>query len=180
MIKTIKMFLRFSNFAVFFAMMSAVNCASVDYNQLDEMGMSPLHHVCASRGLDLAGTPIDLASLSIDTSTTKIVKMDDRLKVINFLLDSGADIDIKASNGKTALHFSCYNGYLEIIDLLLEREADTTITCPEPFYDDWGNHRATFDLPAQGLGVAYGHSKILAVFEKHGKLNTGVVVGKYS
>ncbi len=180
MIKTIKMFLRFSNFAVFFAMMSAVNCTSVEYNQLDRMGMTPLHHVCASRGLDLACTPIDLASLSIDASTTKIVKTEDRLKVLDFLLDNNAEIDMQASNGKTALHFACYNGYIEIIDRLLERRANTTITCPEPFLDDWGNHRATFDLPAQGLGVAYGHSKILAVFEKHGKLNTGVVVGKYS
>lgn len=180
MMKTIKMFLRFSNFAAFFALMGVLNCASVDYNLLDEMRMSPLHHVCASRGIDLACTPIDLASLSIDTSTTKIVKMDDRLKVINFLLDNGADIDIKARGGKTALHFACFNGYLEIIDLLLERGADTTITCPEPFYDDWGFLHATFDLPAQGLGAHHGHPEILAVFEKHGKLNTGVVVGRYS
>jgi ankyrin repeat protein len=92
MMKVIKMFLRFSNFAVFFALMSTLNCASFDYNQLDGMGMSPLHHACASRGLDLARIPIDLASLSIDTSTTKIVKTEDRLRVINFLLDNGAGL----------------------------------------------------------------------------------------
>jgi hypothetical protein len=160
--------------------MNALNCTSVDYNKLDEMGMSPLHHVCASRGLDLARTPIDLASLSIEAGTTKILKTEDRLKVINFLLDNRAEIDIKASNGKTALHFACYNGYVEIIDLLLERGADTTITCPEPFYDDWGMLSASFDLPAQGLGVAYGHHNILLIFEKHGKLTTGAVVGRYS
>ena len=84
MMKAIKMFLRFSNFAVFFALISAIHCTSVDYNQLDEMGMPPLHHVCDT-GLDLTRTPIDLASLSIDADTTKIVKMEDRLKVINFL-----------------------------------------------------------------------------------------------
>ncbi len=132
----------------------------------------------ASRGLDLARTQINLESLSIDTSTTKIVKMEDRLKVINFLLDNGANIDIQATNEKTALHFACFNGYLEIIDLLLSRGADTTITCPEPFYDDWGILHTTFDLPAQGLGVAYGHGGILDIFKKYGKLNTGAAVGR--
>ena len=178
MIKTIKMFLRFSNFAVFFAMMSAVNCASVDYNQLDEMGMSPLHHVCASRGLDLAGTPIDLASLSIDASTTKIVKTEDRLKVLDFLLDNNAEIDMQASNGKTALHFACCNGYIEIIDRLLERRANTTITCREEF--DFDISCVVFNLPAQGLGLAYGRHNILPIFEKHGKLTTGAVTGQYT
>ncbi len=172
------MFLRFSNFAAFFALMGVLNCASVDYNLLDEMRMSPLHHVCASRGLDLAGTPIDLASLSIEAGTTKIIKTEDRLKVLNFLLDNGADIDIKASNGKTALHFACYNGYLEIIDRLLERGANTTITCPEEFYFDITC--VVFDLPAQGLGVAYGRHNILPIFEKYGKLTTGAVTGQYT
>ena len=172
------MFLRFSNFAVFFAMMSALNCATFDYNQLDSMGMTALHHVCASRGLDLARIPIDLTSLSIEASTTKIVKTEDRLKVINFLLDNGSDIDIKASNGKTALHFACYNGYLEIIDRLLERGANTTITCPEEFYFDITC--VVFDLPAQGLGVAYGRHNILPIFEKYGKLTTGAVTGQYT
>ena len=173
------MFLRFSNFAVFFAMMSALNCTSINYNHLDGMGMSPLHHVCASRGLDLAGTPIDLASLSIDAGTTKIVKTEDRLKVMDFLLDNNAEIDMQASNGKTALHFACYNGYIEIIDRLLERGANTTITCPEPFLDDWGNHRATFDLHAQGLGIEHDHPEILAVFEKHGKLDPSYLQRKF-
>lgn len=172
------MFLRFSNFSVFFTLMSALNCSSVAYNQLDEIGMSPLHHVCASRGLDLSRTTLDLSSLSIDTSTTKIVKTEDRLKVLNFLLDNNADIDIQASNGKTALHFACYNGYLEIIDRLLERGADTSITCPEEF--DFDISCVVFNLPAQGLGVAHGRHNILPIFEKHGKLTTGAVVGRYS
>lgn len=123
---------------------------------------------------------IDHASLSIEASTTKIVKTEDRLKVLNFLLDldNNAGIDIQASNGKTALHFACFNGYLEIIDRLLERGADTTITCREEF--DFDISCVVFNLPAQGLGVAYGRHNILPIFEKYGKLTTGAVTGQYT
>ena len=123
---------------------------------------------------------IDLASLSIEASTTKIIKTEDRLKVLNFLLDldNNAGIDIPASNGKTALHFACFNGYLEIIDRLLERGADTTITCREEF--DFDISCVVFNLPAQGLGLAYGRHNILPIFEKYGKLTTCAVVGQYT
>ena len=123
---------------------------------------------------------IDHASLSIDASTTKIMKTEDRLKVLNFLLDldNNAGIDIQASNRKTALHFACYNGYLKIIDRLLEQGADMKLTCPEEF--DFDITCVVFNLPAQGLGEAYGRRDILPIFEKFGKLTTGAVVGQYT
>jgi ankyrin repeat protein len=111
-------------------------------------------------------TLIDHASLSIEASTTKIVKTEDRLKVLIFLLDldNNAGIDIQASNGKTALHFACYNGYLKIIDRLLERGADTTITCREEF--DLDITCVVFNFPAQSLELAYGRHNIFPIFEK--------------
>ena len=108
------------------------------------------------------------------------MKTEDRLKVLNFLLDldNNAGIDIQATNGKTVLHFACFNGYLEIIDRLLERGADTTITCREEF--DFDISCVVFNLPAQGLGLAYGRHNILPIFEKYGKLTTGAVTGQYT
>lgn len=102
------------------------------------------------------------------------------MKVLNFLLDldNNAGIDIQASNGKTALHFACYNGYLKIIDRLLERGADTTITCREEF--DLDITCVVFNFPAQSLAVAYGRDNILPIFEKYGKLTTCAVVGQYT
>jgi ankyrin repeat protein len=47
--------------------------------------------------------------------------------VIRLLLDRGADIEAKNSNGCTALHLSAVKGHQTIVQLLLDKEADIVL-----------------------------------------------------
>ena len=48
---------------------------------------------------------------------------EDVKKVVEFLLDKGAEVNARNDNGATALHWACYKGYLETARLLLDHGA---------------------------------------------------------
>ena len=54
--------------------------------------------------------------------------MDDKLKIIMYLLDSGAEIDAQAPDGKTALMYAVGNIRLNIVKFLVSSGASLTIT----------------------------------------------------
>jgi ankyrin repeat protein len=49
------------------------------------------------------------------------------IKVVQALLESGADIDIANDNGDTCLHLAALRGYKAIVKLLLDRGADINV-----------------------------------------------------
>jgi hypothetical protein len=72
---------------------------NADTNALDTLGFTPLH--CASRSTR-PNTP----------------------NVIRLLLDRGVDVNPRASDGSTPLHFAVQFGFVEVVRVLLERGAD--------------------------------------------------------
>ena len=44
------------------------------------------------------------------------------------LLKYGADINIKSSNGRTPLMWAAYRDHIHLVDLLLDSQADTSLT----------------------------------------------------
>jgi ankyrin repeat protein len=46
------------------------------------------------------------------------------LEIVNYLLDKGADISLRNSNGSTVLDLACRRGRLKVVTLLLEKGAD--------------------------------------------------------
>lgn len=53
--------------------------------------------------------------------------MQDKLEIINYLIDSGASIDTQIKNGKTALMYAIGNSRIEIAELLISSGASLTI-----------------------------------------------------
>jgi hypothetical protein len=49
---------------------------------------------------------------------------EDSLKVAKLLIERGADLSEKTKNGSTALHIACYLGRDDLVQLLIESEAD--------------------------------------------------------
>jgi ankyrin repeat protein len=64
------------------------------------------------------------------------------LEGVRFLLDNGADPDLRAERGMTALHFAAGKGHLESVEMLLEAGADGKVR------DDHGE--TALDLAVQG------------------------------
>ena len=46
------------------------------------------------------------------------------LEICRLLIDKGAQVEAKNSNGFTSLHFAAYRGHVEIVSLLCDRGAD--------------------------------------------------------
>lgn len=49
------------------------------------------------------------------------------LEVVCFLLDHGAEIDLRGHNGGTALMWACANGHVDVATTLLDRGADPAV-----------------------------------------------------
>jgi len=80
-----------------------------DPNQRDSKGITPL---------------MKTAILGIQDARP----MNDKLQIIMHLLDSGAEIDAQAPNGKTALMYATGNSRIEIVELLISSGASLLIS----------------------------------------------------
>jgi ankyrin repeat protein len=77
-----------------------------------------------------------------------------RLDVVRYLLDEGADINLRTPSGKTAVELACIRGRLEIAALLLARGADTS-----PRASGW--------IPLMGAS-GKGHTDVVELLLAHG------------
>jgi ankyrin repeat protein len=65
---------------------------------------------------------------------------DNALACVRLLLESGASVNKRASNGSTPLHWAAGNGNVEVAELLLSNGADPTIQTFTWFRDVFGKH----------------------------------------
>lgn len=91
-----------------------------DVNAMSHYG-TPLHFACG----DINGNMNNdyLLKKKCFLSNEKIILGEDRTAVVEFLLERGADSELKDSNNKTALQRACFNGKLRIISVLLNHIA---------------------------------------------------------
>jgi hypothetical protein len=68
-------------------------------------------------------------------------------EVVKFLLDKGAEVDVKGQHGKTALVWAAHNGRNDIVSLLLKKGADPDVA------DNYGD-------TALSVAQRFGHREI--------------------
>lgn len=96
-----------------------------------------------------------------------------RFDIAQFLVDSGADVDVKDSVGKTALHYAVDRGDARLVELLLDHKADVaavdvTGCSPLLLAVDAGNRRiaemlrrrGAADVPLISQAAALGDLKL--------------------
>lgn len=60
----------------------------------------------------------------IETTLLHAASYDGQTAIIELLIELGADVNAKESNGRTPLHHAANNGHLEVIELLVRCGAD--------------------------------------------------------
>jgi ankyrin repeat protein len=137
--------------------------AGMDIHAVNECGMTALEaaeaggHKLAARGLrDMGAVSAELARLGIslgdgfnpDTNMDLTVAAQQKqAAVVKFLLNSGADVSIRDSTGRTALHAAASSGCLECMGLILAATDDKLV--------DIADHQAQTPLH---LAAAAGHT----------------------
>jgi ankyrin repeat protein len=77
-----------------------------------------------------AGGDVNIVGSQDGQSALHNAALGSQLRIAEFLLDNGADINLTSKDGQTPLHLATYNpGVLGnfVVSLLLERGADTTL-----------------------------------------------------
>jgi ankyrin repeat protein len=104
--------------------------ANIDDND-NEYEMTPLfyavyaqYYPAASALLELGADPNKLVNRS---SCLHQAAIRNDVKIVELLLDSGADVNLLNFFNETALHLACREGNLAIVKLLVEHEADLDI-----------------------------------------------------
>jgi len=93
-----------------------------DINALDSSGNTPLLYSLSFISLRSAHKNITFKPpLNYKTE-------DEQIKLIEYLLNKGADVNVSSSNGKTPLHYSLRRGMpLEIVELLVSKGASVNV-----------------------------------------------------
>ena len=94
-----------------------------DVNAKDNKGFTPLHIAAQDNRLKSIHYMYSGSSSEEDTEILTAAALDG-VKVMNYLLEQGGDINSKTIYGCTPLHWSVYDGHIEMTIVLLERKAD--------------------------------------------------------
>jgi ankyrin repeat protein len=129
------------------SIVEALLARGADERAPDETGKLPIIYAAASARLDIvtrllarnidinARYPNDLTLLMWASGPDKSTPEAQAVQVVSYLLDSGAHIDDRDARGRTALMIAAEGGRSGIVNLLLARGADLSLT-------DKGGHRA--------------------------------------
>jgi hypothetical protein len=99
----------------------------------EDGGMTQLHYFCENGMTSSVVKMLDMKSIDVEARlggredgwTCLITAAEyGHLDICCLLIDKGADIEAKGSNGRTPLHYAAFNGHLEIARLLCDRGAD--------------------------------------------------------
>ena len=104
--------------------------AKVDINALDTEGLSSLHWAAIIGNAEVTklliseGANIEIKGTIFKSSPLLFACQNGRTKIVETLLENGADINAKSSNGTRAIHFAAQSGKTEIVKILLQKGLD--------------------------------------------------------
>jgi ankyrin repeat protein len=113
-----------------------------DVNASDGCGRTALHFTALGKGRGLFASHLDSSV---------------RGEIAKLLLSRGANVNAKTKNGLTALHAAAEKGYVEVVKVLLEYNADVNSKSK----DEYG--RTALHFASKG-----GHEQIVTVLLEHG------------
>jgi ankyrin repeat protein len=82
-----------------------------------------------SRNTNLGGLTPEKLGFQLLDATSRSAPIEE----IRYLIDLGADVNIRNNNNKTPLHRACYRNNLEIATLLIQNHADVNLSLVEAF-----------------------------------------------
>jgi ankyrin repeat protein len=135
--------------------------AGADLNILDHIGWNPFHMAAAEGYKEVVETLLAKCSELLESKTKSgltalyLAAQSGRCSVMSSLLHAEAQIDTKSSTG-TALHVAATNGHVEVVRLLLEKNADSKL-------------RLDDGRTALHLAAAYNHESVAEVLVSHNK-----------
>jgi ankyrin repeat protein len=121
------------------AIVEALLAHGADDRVADDTGKPPIVYAAARARLDIlkrllarnidvnARYPHDLTLLMWASGADEKVPEADAVKVVQYLMDAGAQIDDRDARGRTALMIAAEGGRVEVAALLLARGADPTL-----------------------------------------------------
>lgn len=98
---------------------------------------------------------ICIFSPSIDKKFVTACMNNNPTSDISKLIGAGANVNARGDDGKSALHYACIEGNLDILELLIKSNADMNIL------DRYGSYPLDF-------AVHHNHEKLIKVLEGHG------------
>ena len=109
----------------------SVNELNIELDSVNEAG----HIDIGLKDIAIIGLEVNYASLDVDLNRTPLITaaLEGQLRCVEYLLDSGADINAQDKYGMTALMYACLQecvhlcGYLDIVIKLLSRGADVSL-----------------------------------------------------
>jgi ankyrin repeat protein len=69
-----------------------------------------------------------ISGWSVLIQSCSLVQGRENVKLVEWLLEAGANVNHAMGSGWTALHAAAYNGHIETVKVLLKRGADTLAT----------------------------------------------------
>ncbi|WP_054849042.1 ankyrin repeat domain-containing protein [Vulcanisaeta sp. JCM 14467] len=96
---------------------------------LDQQLLDAVKNGDLSKVIDLikAGANVNVKDPTYGMTPLHYAVLGNRLDIVKYLIENGADINARDNTGKTPLHFAAKNGYLDIVKYLIENKADINV-----------------------------------------------------
>ena len=143
-------------------------------------GYTPIHIACENGYFDLMVKLTESLVASGNRYVMELKQNDEwtglqlaarngHVKVFDYLLEKNlADATVVDSNGKTALHFACCNGNLDIVQVLVKHQQDYPNTDNANYITEAAQHN---EWSALHLAARYGHADVVQCLITEGKVD---------
>ena len=88
-----------------------------------------------------------------------------QIEIVNYLISKKANLDAQSHNGWTALHVAAWRGEYDIVQILINHDADARIK--NSFTGELNNRTEISDTPLD-TAIKFNNTKIADLLRKHG------------